>query len=907
MEDENEAGAAGKIGPPPIVVHSDPGHQSTGHQDEGSSVPRGGTRAVAEALLTRMKSQRQPEVKKMSDVAQSRGKEEGHGSKLAEEATVPIPIDNVNNLALQHPSRIDILRPVDPGQPHYIDVVAVHDYDETSVNWAYVDNKVIVRQKLEMIRAERSKIPENSEQATAADVHDERGRQPLMVASGMPASSLAPNLAPPGRSVSRAPSLREAAKGGDAARRDDKIAVPGLSVEARDVPHVTNRNFEVGSSRASSQSRREVGSNWLQDANMLPEALLGARVLGFSYYSRDLTQLLKDNSEQSKKPDFIEKTSRELLRELCEFRQSDSFDNVPIIFIGAGFGGLVVQKAISLVVSNTDSGGEDPYSKTLGRLELGALEDQVVPEPPHLNLDHIADVIFMDTPFPSPKKEGEGLQNFFPLSASSVRISGIQKVVKKMETEWDSPGVDKIWGEFWALLYQRNQKVRIAWLYSSTASITTGSVRMNIPLNLKKTSQISAERKSPAIVLNRIPLHRSGLRRLTSFSDAKDYGYTVTISRIRESLMIRAVQDDKLEDLQLSLMKAGVSVDVNDEWGMSLLHLAATAPNPDGLKILLDNNADPQTKDSKGQTPLHSSIRMYCDSEVDAGIMMENLKRVIEKLLDFTTKPELNLNTDNQKWTIRDILQPHRHRCSGPGCTHETIRDLIARHRPFVRKRKTDDKDEAWKNWEPPADGSIQQRACEGTKAIIAEFYSTKEDKASSDYDRPSVLDLIYHRESGPADILTKKAETNISRLKGEEDVYCRWIHVPANNEQWIHDLFLRLRLRDNSMNGQRHKGYKVFSEYMTADAKQYKHSSLSKTSKGQQPTLHSIPELQADGVEWHQLPSPKGITGVSDAIAIFVSGTPCYIIGGGEDRLAEQCHRRCLFWHLKSTGQGRR
>ncbi|KAK3349281.1 hypothetical protein B0T25DRAFT_238246 [Lasiosphaeria hispida] len=71
-------------------------------------------------------------------------------------------------------------------------------------------------------------------------------------------------------------------------------------------------------------------------------------------------------------------------------------------------------------------------------------------------------------------------------------------------------------------------------------------------------------------------------------------------------------------------------------------------------------------------------------------------------------------------------------------------------------------------------------------------------------------------------------------------------------------------------MNGQRHKGYRVFSEYMTADTKQYRHNPLSKTAKIRGPTLDSIPEV-GDGVDWHQLPSPKGLAGIPDVIALFM------------------------------------
>ncbi len=255
---------------------------------------------------------------------------------------------------------------------------------------------------------------------------------------------------------------------------------------------------------------------------------------------------------------------------------------------------------------------------------------------------------------------------------------------------------------------------------------------------------------------------------------------------MRQSLMIKAVLDASRNELLRNLMRAGASVNFRDERSVSLLHYAAVAPNPDGINMLLGGDADSQMRDAYGQTPLHVAIRRFCSYAEDGqgdSKTEEDLLSVVQQLLNFTKKSELFNSRDHSGMSVRDILH-ERENCicrHAPVCKHDDIRELLDRHQPIVRRRHGDQNEEPWKGWSPPAGGTLQRRACERSKAIIAEF-SDGAGGPQGEYDVPSVHDLIYQKELGPVRILSRLGESHLMPMAGNTEVTCRWIHVPANN-----------------------------------------------------------------------------------------------------------------------------
>jgi len=515
---------------------------------------------------------------------------------------------------------------------------------------------------------------------------------------------------------------------------------------------------------------------------MLPGIFPGARVLVFSYPK------LRVKSMEGDQADYIESVSLGLLHELGQARHSHVYDKVPIVFIGAGLGGIIVQNVISLTAKKEDPSTEDPESKERGK--------SAETERPPFELDHLADVVFLDTPFPNP--ESGVLKDFFPPN-TNVRMCAIMEVMAKMEKLWEGIDAEIIWDRFWTSVCRLGKETRILWFHSTGRThLPPKMVRLLFHVqpgdvgadNFHSQSLLSHAEGSQAILLSPLYLHR--LRRLTNFPSPDDSSYRWIATNIRDGLMFKAVSGGKFEELQRGLMKSGSLVNAKDERGLSLLHRAVTYANPVGVNMLLGNHANPQIQDPDGQTPLHYAIRMFCeDDENDETSSREAARRhltnIIRQLLDYTSKSELYNSRDRSGKAPQDILHYDRERCGcfpNPCSKHEAIRELLNSHQPIVNRRMGEHKEEPWKGWSPPPKKGPKHKACVRSKAIVAEFYKRVGDEAGkrqllADYYVSSVLELIYQIELGPVKILSKLTERHVH---SRGDVCCRWIHVPANN-----------------------------------------------------------------------------------------------------------------------------
>jgi hypothetical protein len=199
---------------------------------------------------------------------------------------------------------------------------------------------------------------------------------------------------------------------------------------------------------------------------MLPSTLPGARVLAFSYPKFNL------DSKHGDQADYLHKAADDLLRSLDSVRRSEDHRKVPIVFIGAGFGGIVVQKAVGMASAKERSNTEDIQQTTTS--EKNAEEG-----PPLLDLDRVAEVIFLDTPFP--EELGGDLAGFFPPNVN-LRMCGILDIVGKMEKVWKGT-IESLWSEFWTPLCRRRE-TRISWFHSvSRKLLTPTKVRYSVSVS----------------------------------------------------------------------------------------------------------------------------------------------------------------------------------------------------------------------------------------------------------------------------------------------------------------------------------------------------------------------------------------------------------------------------------------
>ncbi|KAK1759132.1 hypothetical protein QBC47DRAFT_397946 [Echria macrotheca] len=863
MAEPNVAETPG-VGTTPISTHDFawPGaapHQSTGSSLEAPTEEQAGrARRFFRRSLRRTEGRGgepstpltgQPPSQPASDNGDGRASEEApssfRGSARGEES-------DVGGYKLEV-----ILLPGDKRE-HCLDIVAIHDYDETAESWVYKDRDELLRRKIENLKAKKNRLQgELSARRSSISSHEDGDRDPNPGKSGS-AHDFA-NLAPDTVTVTPFPL-------GQQARQDIRRDAEGIS---------SSRHSEAGSSRTSSPGGRASGVNWLKDAAMLPHVLPGARVLLFSY------PRLKLDPKDGTQAGYLDGAAAELLRLLVDARLSDGVDysRVPVVIIAAGFGGVIAQKAI------------------VSALTPSSTPDTITQAPGTIVLDHLADVVFLDTPFLD--DESQEPKGFFPANVN-VRASAVVEVMGIMKGLWNGTSVAGIWGEFWACMCkQRGREARVLWFFSSTGRTQPVA---------KKLCLISETGEAKSVALH--PLHTHRLRRLTNFHGPDDPNYQTIMTRLCENLMLRAVSDENLKGLQRDMMRAHPIAGIKDELGRSLLHRAVTAPNPAAVNMLLGNHADSQERDVDGQTPLHCAIRMFCDGTVTPvqdkiaeRIARGRLRKIIEQLLDFTSKSELYNSRDRWNVTPHDLLygdkkrgDTYRPAAEMSRSDYNTLRELLRNHQPVVSRRLEETKQQPWKDWGPPSETSPALSACERAKAIVAEFYMGTEDDNGgilADYDVPSVFELVYQKDRGPEKVLSRLAERHLSR-RGE--VRCRWIHVPANNEQWLEDLFLRLRIVDRSMVGQRHSGHTVFNKYMVAQAKRYKQKPIEFVPSIEVQTpiatapLDPIPEdgetggnqkgfedseflevLRAEGGGWPSIHRPIDLRGSSEAIVLFM------------------------------------
>ena len=525
---------------------------------------------------------------------------------------------------------------------------------------------------------------------------------------------------------------------------------------------------------------------WLQDPDMLPKALPGARVLAFTYPTKNL-RWLNDDKDASMLDNFIEKTASALLERVLEMGSKVSEvtntkvgELSPIVFVAAGFGGIIVQMALKMMLEKVEQASSAKVSKVdlsepSNLVDMPAQSIALV-----LDIRRVVDVIFLDTPFP---KDGRALKNFPPMTAPCARATVIAKLMRKLEAGWDSKGIDGIWVQCWDALSRREKAVRLAWLYSRDPSNAATGAATNRRRPIITNTSSDGNSSSSALTLIRILLDR--VRRLSNFDGPDDPGYKSVIIHMRESLTLRAASDPNLKYLLKMLLETGTPVNTKDETGVSILQLAAAAPNPDAVNWLLSRHADTRVRNSRSQTPLHCAIEMFCDKTRcpdDDVVLQSRLKTVIEDLLNHTQKSELHNSRDELGRTPRDLVRKCRCR-AGPEtlCRHDQVKDLLDGHRPTIKGGREEESEKPWRCWDQPQRGTSQHKACVRSKASVAAFYSkTAEGPPLGDYEVPSVYDLIY-KPHGPAGILSKIVE-RFSPSTTAEPPACRWIHLPANN-----------------------------------------------------------------------------------------------------------------------------
>ncbi|KAL2259464.1 hypothetical protein VTK26DRAFT_6854 [Humicola hyalothermophila] len=527
------------------------------------------------------------------------------------------------------------------------------------------------------------------------------------------------------------------------------------------------RRRDVPSDRQSSLDHGpERRVNWLSDPDMLPSAIQGARVMCYTY----------KGVEKVPSPwQYLGDLAHDLAERTNEKRTSDSIDyeKVPIVLVGLGFGALILQRAMISAMRWRDGAEIEPT----------------------IDPAMVAGIILLDAPSVSPDRD------VWPRSRS-------QEAKRTWTRDWlgeayDASGtptgkIDTASTWFRFFISTSVFEVPIMWHYSPMVSTATK------PSITPKNDQVLF-----------VPKQSATAHRLSRFEGPNDIDYRSIVDNIKRSLIVKCsvTKSNKLAMCLADFLRDKFPVDLRDQRGRTALHAAIRAANPEAVKRLIyQGQASVTKKDNHGRSALNIAIQeaawrtRRCGDSPDPdtqklftqmiNLLMKNGARADEKDNDGMT-PWSYAEGEQNQW-IRRLKDKYL----VIGSSSNTSGGMHIARQPLP---------------------GPQHEACNAFDMILAEVFLQKKRERLSEvlnFDLASVYDVVYRSTTSVSQILAASRPEQL----GEDKVRCRWIHVPSNNEQWVHDIMIRMGIHDNSMGGQRHEGSRLIDRYMMPQAKRNKH-----------------------------------------------------------------------------------
>ncbi|KAF4985060.1 hypothetical protein FDECE_16860 [Fusarium decemcellulare] len=499
---------------------------------------------------------------------------------------------------------------------------------------------------------------------------------------------------------------------------------------------------------------------WLSDKNMLPSQIKNACVFGYFYRQR--------NNEQTSEG-YLEDTARDLASLLVARRSISTDNQPPIIFIGNGFGCLILQRVMVMLGE-----GDDPDAAGL--------------------LEAVAGIWFFDIP----------LQNLESFKARPKPLPAAQDSIQKWIEEYlpqnggaqEGFNPNRLWASFQNLFDQNRIRALRFWFFKSKETQSTHPYAY-------------AYAYEPEVICIAI-YGAARTTRMAQFYGPTDKQYLMLIEQMKYSLLVKACVIKDLEGRLLDYIKQGyVRIEPKGSKALTALHVAVDAGNYVAVtRLIRQGEADVGAKETEMQrTPLHLAIQRALSLDSTSDSFREDRVlyiKMIKELKENTTPASLSRDKEGRKpW---DYVPD--------GSEYNWIREIRDELR-FQAIIPVPDPE--------PGRSEMQQNACRIAEAYLAEFF--KEIDAGSrvvySYNQSSATidDLVYDDAGGLEQILDRRRGI----LDKARKSHCQWVHLPANNEQWVHDFFAKRGIHDTSMVGQRHQGLKTIDRYMIAQARRYR------------------------------------------------------------------------------------
>jgi len=596
---------------------------------------------------------------------------------------------------------------------------------------------------------------------TPLDEYDDSGMLPTVMEDDDGHFQISDDLFSRGRpGIRRRPTFPKERK--KSAGRINTIVEEQKVPSVGDVGDARRYNVDLLSDRQSSDQGLERRVNWLSDFDMLPSEIQGARVMCYTYRG----------IEKVPSPwQYLTERAEDLVRRIIQKRTSDSVDfgRVPIVLIGLGFGSLVLQRAVNLMAipSRTDAN-------------------------PNTDLNMIAGVILLDAPSPNPDREQ------FPRSRS-------QETKKTWTQDW--------LGKARTTTAIQATKIDTTSMWNKFCPVTSAyniSVASHYAPMVLAAGKPAVTPKSLDVLL--FPKQSMTAHRLSRFEGPNDADYRSIMDAVKRSLIIRCAitESERLAVCLPDFLRDTYIVDLKDQHGQTALHLAVKSANPDAVKrLLFQGRASVTRRDREGRSPLNIAVQEAVHRTSTSGDpdLQKAFTQVINLLMKNGARVDDKDNDGRSPWVYAE----------GEG--NQWIRRLKDKYLVIGSSSTASG---GMESVLPPKPGP-QREASHAFDMILAEVFLQKKRERFSEvfnFDLASVHEVIYKGTSGVSQILAASRPEQMTRDK----VRCRWIHLPSNNEQWVHDLLLSMGIQDGSMGGQRHEGSRLIDRYMMPQARRYKH-----------------------------------------------------------------------------------
>ncbi|KAK4185296.1 hypothetical protein QBC35DRAFT_18484 [Podospora australis] len=498
---------------------------------------------------------------------------------------------------------------------------------------------------------------------------------------------------------------------------------------------------------------------WLTHKDMLP-ANVGSwgRILSYSPKSSG-TDVTEEEYD-----DLLDKMANNLLSRLQSARKEYESSESPLILIGTGSGCLLIQRLVAVILSSNPN---DHLTRTL--------------------LRNTSSVVLFDAPI-QPRDTSTDIQPkmIIPISSNQTKSSS-----SRFSTAL-------AWENFF-LSMKDVDRWCVSWFYQVMSS----------------KGQTRGAHGFPAITffpVSRTPRDKSKSPFQGIFSGPGDSNYKRLLSQIRGGLLLNDIRPDKRRKLLLDECrnKEDTLQFARAPCGATPLHRAASFVHDRAVQQVASKFPGMAVvQDSLGRTPLHLIIRQAIARKPKAG-QRNSYALIISRLVDALaasreTAGGYQVDNDNKKaWDYVKAPDSERNEFSWilklrtnlkTGATEADYEDL-----PTIRTQS-----------------NIQQRICQQIQADMFQFYITVSPDGNTErysQQRPNIDKLIYDPEYGAHPMFEWITEHSMKPA-------CRWIHLPANNERWIHDLLVHLRCSDRFV-GRRYSGRKAYDRYVPASARRY-------------------------------------------------------------------------------------